>query len=260
VNAVFITNRGVVRQENQDALFAARTIASGDMDSCEMVAFEEYPACLAVVDGMGGYEGGALAAHILAETFAEAVNRRAFGQKFDPAADNAALSELLRKVSEKMASETGKNPSVSEMGATVAGVLVRETTATAFNCGDCRAYRISLGEMERLTRDHSVVQSLYESGAITEDEMRTHPRKNVVTSAVTANLRETPDIFVRTVSRVTEDEYFICSDGVWEAIPLDGMRSILAGAYPESAERLRDTLIAARCRDNISFIWSKSLP
>jgi protein phosphatase len=255
-----MTHRGAVRKENQDALFAAKTVVMGDMDSHKLIDFEEYPACLAVIDGMGGYEGGTLASRLTAETFAEAVQGRFFGQKFDLNADKTSLSALLEKASEKMASKIRGNPAVSEMGATVAGLLVRENTATAFNCGDCRVYRISQGEIERLTKDHSLVQSIFENGTITEDEMRTHPKKNIVTSAVTADKSKESDLFVRAVSKVDEDEYFICSDGVWEAIPIENLRDLLRGPYPQSAEIIRNALLNAGCRDNISFIWSKSLP
>jgi protein phosphatase len=260
VKSAYFTHRGAVRSENQDAVFAVNTVGAGDMDSYNVADLDGYPSCIAVIDGMGGYEGGALAARIGAKTFEEAVRSEFFGQKFDPVADEAALEELLRRSSDRMAAEAVKNPSISEIGATMAGIIVREHGATAFNCGDCRAYRISRGEIERLTKDHSVVQSLFESGMITEDEMRTHPRKNVVTSAVTANNAKKPELFVRAVSRVASDEYFICSDGVWEAVTAEALRHILRGPYPDSSATLRDALMKAKCRDNISFIWAKSLP
>jgi serine/threonine protein phosphatase PrpC len=66
------------------------------------------------------------------------------------------------------------------------------------------------------------------------------------------------EIFVRAVSRVEDDEYFLCSDGVWEALSAEELKEILSGPYPESARAMRDALLAAGCRDNISFIWAKS--
>jgi protein phosphatase len=259
MKAAFLTHRGAVRPENQDAVFALGNARTGNMETFEVADSHEYPALLVVIDGMGGYEGGALAARVTAETFAQAA-RGSFGQKFDPASDSAALAELLEKASRMMAEEAEKNPALKDMGATLAGIIAREHGTVAFNCGDCRAYRISGGEIERLTKDHSVVQTLYENGSITEDEMRAHPRKNIVTSAVTAKTSETPELFVRAVSRVEEDEYFVCSDGVWEAIPIDALGSLLRGPYPESAGAIKEALLGAPCRDNISFIWVKSLP
>jgi protein phosphatase len=146
------------------------------------------------------------------------------------------------------------------MGAAVAGLILREHGATAFNCGDCRVYRVNGEEMERITRDHSVVQTLFESGDIDEDAMRTHQRKNIVTSAVTADMSDTPELYVRGLSRVEYDYYFICSDGVWEAMPAHALGTALGGDFPECADFLRKQLLSLECRDNISFIFLKSLP
>jgi serine/threonine protein phosphatase PrpC len=156
-----------------------------------------------------------------------------------------------------MASEARLNPSLSRMGATLAGLVVRERGATAFNCGDSRVYRISRGALERLTRDHSVVQALFESGRIDEDGMRNHPRKNIVTSAVSAGQPVPPELYARGVSRVPQDSYFLCTDGVWEALPAERLSAILSGPFPDAAQDLLEALLEAECRDNVSFILAR---
>jgi protein phosphatase len=256
MKAAFITNRGAVRRENQDAILIAGTVKNGDMNLAETAEITSYPACFAVVDGMGGHTGGATAARILAEAFAAACGSRKFGQKFDWTEDRKALTEILEEASEQMSRESRENPELSEMGAAMAGLLIRKNGATAFNCGDCRAYRFQRGSgIERLTKDHSIVQALLDMGEINEDEMRTHPRKNIVTSAVTAGLAEKPELYVRGLSRTDEDEYLICSDGVWEVMPADELGGFLSGPFPESAGKLLKALVSSECRDNISFIW-----
>jgi protein phosphatase len=261
IGAVFVTHSGAVRRENQDALLIANSVKTGDMNSCETYESSRFPACFAVIDGMGGHEGGALASFILAETFAEACDADDFGEKFNLGEDEKTLKKILKKASERMYFEARKNPALSEMGAALAGLLIRENTTTAFNCGDCRAYRKCGNDIERLTKDHSIVQTLLDLGRITEDEMRTHPRKNIVTSAVTANPEIEPDIYTHVISRIDDDEYFLCSDGVWETIPTDALGGFLAGPMPDSAGKLLDALMTSKCRDNISFIrvaFSKS--
>jgi protein phosphatase len=257
IQAAFITNRGAVRNENQDAVLIAGTIKNGDdMSRVETAEITSYPSCFAVIDGMGGSAGGAAAALILAETFAVSCGGEKFGQKFDPAEDRKILSEILKKASKQMSLESLKNPALSEMGAAIAGLLIREHGVTAFNCGDCRAYRFQRGNnLERLTKDHSIVQALLDTGEISEDEMRTHPRKNIMTSAVTADGTKEPEIYARGISRIDDDEYFLCSDGVWEAMPTGDLRRFLAGPFPDSAGDLTKTLLSSDCRDNISFIW-----
>jgi protein phosphatase len=255
VKAVFVTHRGAVRRENQDALCVNGLTRQDDMDSSELAEAAEYPALFAVADGMGGYDGGALAARVLAGELARADT---FGGAFEPERDEEVIRGALRRASEQMAFIVGQDPKLSQMGAAVAGMILRERGVTAFNCGDCRAYRVNGGGMERVTKDHSVVQVLFESGDIDEDAMRTHPRKNIVTSAVTADRSETPELYIRGISRVERDDYFICSDGVWEAMPARALETALAGDFPDCADNLRKQLLSLRCRDNISFIFLKS--
>jgi len=257
VRAAFVTHKGSVRRENQDTLFAGSKAIIGDMETFSATNLDRFPACLVAIDGLGGYDGGAEAARIIASVFEKATRDGAFGVALNIIDDEAALREIMRTASNHMSDEANKNPALREMGAAFAGVLIRENTALAFNCGDCRAYRILHGDLERLTRDHSVVQELFESGVINEDEMRSHPSKNIVTSAVSANFVTPPELYVTSALRVEADEYFICSDGVWEALSASALTAILRGPFPNSAQSLRDALIDAGCRDNISFIWAK---
>jgi serine/threonine protein phosphatase PrpC len=259
VKAVFVTHRGAVRRENQDALCVNGLTRQEDMESGEVAEVAEYPALLAVVDGMGGYRGGALAARVLAGELARA---DMFGGAFDPPRDEEVIRGALGRASAQMASLAGQDPGLSQMGAAVAGLILRERGATAFNCGDCRVYRVSGGETERITKDHSVVQALFENGDIDEDAMRTHPRKNIVTSAVTADASETPELYVRGLSRVESDGYFICSDGVWEAMPARALGAALSDGMSDGdlsgcADYLRKQLLSLKCGDNISFIFLK---
>ncbi|MDR3279576.1 MAG: serine/threonine-protein phosphatase [Synergistaceae bacterium] len=255
----YSTNRGAVRAENQDSLCLAEEVITGDMASADIGGSDDIPMLLAVIDGMGGYGGGELASRILAETFALASSRKIFASSGDPVSDERKLLDILNEASSLMADAAKTEDSHARMGATVAGILVREQYALAFNCGDCRTYRMSCGVLERLTRDHSFVQSLFENGKIDEDGMRKHPKKNVVTSAVSANPPEKPELYARAISRVAEDEYFICSDGVWEALSVSELEGYLGGGFPDSARMLGEALIARGCRDNVSFIWAASL-
>jgi protein phosphatase len=184
MNIIYITHRGAVRPENQDALCVAETVRLGDdMSAPETLTLaKEYPILLAVIDGMGGYQGGARAAQILAATLAEGARNRRFSSACVPEMDKNIILSMLETAAERMRSEALNDPELSSMGATVSGVLLRDKEALAFNCGDCRTYRFSGEELERLTCDHSIVQELFEKGEIDEDEMRLHPRKNIVTS------------------------------------------------------------------------------
>ena len=133
MKAAFFTHKGSVRLENQDALFVVSEAVTDDMETYEVADFDKFPACLAVIDGMGGSKGGAAAARILTSAFEKAVREGEFGAEFNTAADEAALREIMRTASSRMSGEANINPELSEMGATFAGVLIRESTVLAFN-------------------------------------------------------------------------------------------------------------------------------
>ncbi|MDR3230042.1 MAG: protein phosphatase 2C domain-containing protein [Synergistaceae bacterium] len=255
MNVAFMTHRGSVRPQNQDALQIAGDLRTGDMDRPELRELEAFrmPLLLSVADGLGGYSGGERAAEILVRALAAGSGR--FTPELDPDADERLLRDLLNAAVEEIRALTLRDPSLSDMGSTIAGLVIRERSVLAFNCGDCRAYRFFAGgEEEKLTHDHSLVQALRDSGEITEEEMRSHPRKNVVTSAVAADVFGEFELYAKPVSRTPGDAFFICSDGVWEALPLSDLTRFMQDPSPDAPGRFFDDLIAAGCRDNVSFI------
>jgi len=259
VKTALMTHRGAVRKDNQDVVFVSGIVRTGDMNTPEVCGLDlKRPALLAVIDGMGGYAGGALAASILAETLAEETEKEnVFDAGLDIDNDERALRRLLSKAAQRMRAEALKNPVVADMGATVSGVLLREKSALAFNCGDCRVYHFSPGCLERVTRDHSIVQMLFETEEIDEEEMRTHPKKNIVTSAVSANSLIEFELYVMELPLCEGDSFFLCSDGVWEALSSLELGALLTRMPSSQAARvIFEALMAANCHDNVSFIWT----
>ncbi|MDR3265647.1 MAG: serine/threonine-protein phosphatase [Synergistaceae bacterium] len=263
VNVAFMTHRGSVRPQNQDALQIAGDVRTGDMDRPDNFDLEGFqmPLLLSVADGLGGHSGGERAAEIVVRALAAGADR--FDPALDPDADERLLRDLLNAAAEEIHAASLRDPNLYGMGATVAGVVIRERSVLAFNCGDCRAYRFFAGgeadedgegDGERLTHDHSVVQALRDNGDITEDEMRAHPRKNVVTSAIAADVFDGFELYVKPVSRTRDDAFLICSDGVWEALALPDLARFTRDSEPDAPKKFFEALIGARCRDNVSFI------
>lgn len=251
MKAVFYSHRGNERKGNEDALLARGCLVSGaSMEHPATADFEGSNGLFAVVDGMGGYEGSALAAKMTVLSLLE-------GLSGDDSPDEESLRTLLRETAERMRTEAEYSPSLSSMGATLAGLVLREGVATAFNCGDCRVYRFRSGYLDRLSRDHSVVQELVDRGEIEEDDMRTHPRKNVVTSAVQASAAgQGTSVFLREFTYVEGDAFFLCSDGVWEALPVEALEECLRMEdMTEGCNELRKRLLETDCKDNITFVF-----
>ena len=250
IKTVFFSHRGNQRQFNEDALLANGCVVSGaSMENPSSILHDGENGLFAVFDGMGGYTGGALAARIAVTAFLEEL-------PFTLPLSEERLKNILTKISRSMKNEAEKEPSLAKMGATLAGLALSEVGVTLFNCGDCRVYRFRSGYLDRLSRDHSLVQELVDRGEIAEEEMRTHPQKNIVTATVQAGSGEDISFFFRELPRVEGDEFFICSDGVWEALVIDELEECLRMEdMTEGCKKLSQRLLETECKDNISFVF-----
>ena len=97
------------------------------------------------------------------------------------------------------------------MGTTVVAVIVLGNLAVVAHVGDSRAYLIN-ESISQITKDHSVVQSLIESGKITAEDAKAHPRKNVITRALGAEENVIPDIFEQILK--SGEFLLFCTDGL----------------------------------------------
>ena len=216
-----------------------------------------------VADGMGGYEGGQEASRLAVETLVAAY--RDFGGD-DP---QAALIEALQTAHEQIRQYSFAHPELRGMGTTcTAAAIVRGSLDGAqggaqgvaqhdalyyVHVGDTRLYLIRDGHITRVTRDHSYVGRLVESGMISAEEAETHPQRNILTAALGTN----PDLIMDTPGHPEplrpDDVLLICSDGLWGQVRDP---EILDAVENKSAEQAgRELIELARKRggpDNIT--------
>lgn len=200
MNGFGMTDRGKQRKENQDC-FAMRM--SDDRRSIVAV----------VCDGMGGARAGNVASQLAAETFISGV---------DLLGDTPA--QQMKEILVKAVTETNRvvfdkamsSSEYSGMGTTLVGAVVNEDTALFINVGDSRAYHISGTDIDRLTRDHSVVEDMVLRGDLTPEQARRHPNKNLITKAIGTESEVLGDIYE--VSLKDGDYLLLCSDGLTNLI------------------------------------------
>jgi protein phosphatase len=224
------------------------------MENPEAGEMPTMPAFFTAIDGMGGYKGGEVAAQIVASTLSEAAGT--LPDISSEAQGREILVDLLEKAAEEMQSRVEENPELSSMGATLGGVLLTSEDLFVYNCGDCRVYRLLEGSLQKLSHDHSEVQELVDAGALKEEKMRLHIRKNIVTSAIQAGLgpSKTP-LFFKKYPRIPGERLLLCSDGVWEALGTQDLVQCLAEeTLQQASKQLQQNLLQTDCRDNITFI------
>ena len=196
--------------------------------------------CLFIVcDGMGGHEHGEVAS----STFARAL-ARFFEGRVSPdvvLADQTLTDAIEFAYSQLDAVDDGN---LKKMGTTLTLLYFHRGGVTAAHIGDSRIYHIRSGEgLLYVSRDHSLVFDLFQSGEITYDEMRTHSSKNVITRAVQPGKenRVQPDIIHITDVQIG-DYFYMCSDGMLEQMEDDELVQLLTAKG--SDEKKRQQLIA----------------
>ncbi|MFN4268795.1 MAG: PP2C family protein-serine/threonine phosphatase [Fervidobacterium pennivorans] len=246
LTAYYYTNIGKVRQNNEDALVVDNIIKSEEsFENVESVVLNGKKILLAVADGMGGHSKGEVAARLVLDTLNELK---------DTIVDKDSLKNAINKSKDRLEEYVKEHPEAAGLGCALAGMLVlNDEEALIFNVGDCRVYRYVNNTLRKLTRDHSLVEALLSDGLITPEEARTHPQKNVLTSAIMGDgYQHTMEIYVNNVYISIGGTFLICSDGLWGE--LSDEEIVQALSNDNSSQELLEKLSNKKLSDNVTFI------
>lgn len=242
MKAVFGTDIGLIREENQDR-----------------VAVEYFDnAILGVVcDGMGGANNGSEASSIAIKTFVDN-----FKNSYRDYLSDDDIKDLLINSMEK-ANTLVYYTSLTDvhkfgMGTTCVAVLVTKSGKFyTVNVGDSRAYLIADGEYVQITIDHNYAQYLYQLGEIDKDELETHPDRNMLMRAVGVEDCVRTDFF--DYSLEIPFKILICSDGLHGYVNIDDIVEIVENSpLEEVPSKLIDKANSCGGRDNVSLIVIES--
>lgn len=178
------TDVGCVREHNEDSLLVA-------------------PPLFVVADGMGGHAAGEVASEIAVDVIARYAPQHPDGELLARAVDEANWA-IIR------AAQEGKGR--AGMGTTCTAAMMEGERLVIAQVGDSRAYLLHHGKLQQLTRDHSLMADMIESGQLTEEEARVHPRRSVITRALGSDPNMHADIYELNVE--TGDRLLLCSDGL----------------------------------------------
>ena len=241
MNVCGLTDSGMCRAENQDC-FACATLPSKDKDGKDALA-------LAVVcDGMGGAHGGETASRLATAIFVE----KMAGEK---KRDEHALKNAVAAANTAVYRKSREEERFSGMGTTLVSVLAGKREAQVAYVGDSRAYLFHGGAIRQLTHDHSYVQTLVDSGKLTQEEAKTHPMKNLIMRAV--GVKKTVEADVFPITWEEGDILLLCSDGFSNEVGPEQMESVLSAKDVPLSQRVRDLIGAANCAggdDNITVL------
>jgi len=238
-----ITDIGAVRTNNEDAYWIDdRDRGARNSKEVELII---------VADGMGGHEKGEEASRIAVEVIRSHLAGRAWDELELAQNLNDAINDANVEIRR---SDAGQADSLKGMGTTIAIALLSDRQALIGWVGDSRIYRARNGHLKRLTDDHSFVEQLVRSGEITEEEARTHPLRNRITSALGPFARP-PEVGIELVDLEPKDALLLCTDGMWEPLLDSELEGQIVGRKIDDAlQGAVGSAIAAGGTDNITAV------
>ncbi|MGH2693077.1 MAG: Stp1/IreP family PP2C-type Ser/Thr phosphatase [Actinomycetota bacterium] len=214
------TDVGRVRQGNEDSYTAKEPL-------------------FAVADGMGGHQGGEVASSLALEVLTNG---------------NGTLEKLVREANDQVFQRAAQDPGLSGMGTTLTALRADGDVLRLAHVGDSRAYMLRDGRLQRLTKDHTVVERLVDEGKLTAQEAEIHPQRNILTRAL--GVDEALQVDQGAIEPRPGDRLLLCSDGLHGMVDEERIAHILAeNADPQAAA---DSLVGAANeaggQDNITAI------
>ncbi|MDD5018502.1 MAG: Stp1/IreP family PP2C-type Ser/Thr phosphatase [Eubacteriales bacterium] len=225
------THKGHIRRNNEDSFYAA---PDGGFFAV-------------VADGMGGHNAGDIASSIVVDTVVKSLR----AVKPEDVTKETML-ELLSSANKCVWDDAAKNAKRRGMGSTATVAVFHGDDALIGQVGDSRAYLFSGGVLSQITKDHSYVQMLIDTGYISHKEALLHPQRNIITRAVGIEPEVEADVY--SVALKKEDCVLLCSDGLNAAVTDEDIADILNGEIESAADRLVDLALQRGGSDNISVI------
>ena len=228
------SDSGRVREENQD-MFVVR---------------EDLGLAL-LADGMGGTRAGGVAAEIAVGAALEHLSDAL--QQGPLAPDD--LAAAVRLANERVIGMSSAISAYRGMGTTLVATALKDGKGYIAHVGDSRAYRFHDGRLAQVTKDHSLVQEWVDSGAISPEEARSAPNRNVITRAIGAKRSVQADVVE--IDLAEDDLLLMCSDGLTGMLADDEISHLLANAE-DGLQQAVEELVAAANRaggtDNITAV------
>jgi serine/threonine protein phosphatase PrpC len=230
---------GAVRHENQDSLVIGPTLSAGaegvvvegDVDATSAGVL------VAVIDGMGGHRGGREASTAVAQYLHGRAALHSNATALDSQSNTMAVQEMLTACDRLLHDEMDRRAELGGMGATIVGLACLPDATVVFNLGDARAYHHAGDYLQPSSEEHRA------------------PTGGVLQSLGGTLDRVTLAPFVRTVPRVGEARWLLCSDGLSDFVPFLALQQATAEPDPgRVVRRLLSAAIDAGSDDNVSII------
>jgi PPM family protein phosphatase len=234
-----LTDVGCQRQNNEDSFSYWEPASDAE--------FQKKGRLAVVADGMGGYEGGQEASRMAVETIQTVYDR-------DSTDDlRSTLLKGFRAAHDRIRQYAETHPEFQGMGTTCTALALNHLQLYFAHVGDSRLYLVRGATISRLTRDHSYVGRLVETGVLRSEEAERHPQRHILTAALGAGAEVVADAPASPITLEDDDVLVLCTDGLWSLIHEPEILEIV-GTHPAPAA-CKELVTLARQRggpDNIT--------
>lgn len=240
------SDKGRVRENNEDA--CGHFVPDDDRER------EEKGLLFLVADGMGGHRGGEIASSLAVDSIVSAFMTATDADRI------GVLVSAFAHANSLILTESATDTTLFGMGTTCTAMTLHGGFAYFAHVGDSRAYLLRDDQLTQMTSDHSLVGEMVRSGIITNEDARTHPRRNVITRSLGIQEQVVTDTPNTPLALAGGDVFLLCSDGLTSFVEDSTIASVLAshGAVKACAE-LISLANDGGGKDNITVLVVKVL-
>jgi len=222
-----ITHPGLVRAHNEDNYL-----------------IDEEHSLWVVADGMGGHACGEVASQIAVDLIHDRVSQ------------GGALQDAVAESHHIVQMAADQRMGLPGMGSTVVAVRFHDDHCEIAWVGDSRAYLWERQTLRQVSRDHSYVQQMLDSGTISQSEAIVHPHRNVITQAIGADDLEHVEVGTSRIPMYRGQSILLCSDGLTDEVRDDDIAAVMeeSGSEQEKADKLLQLALKSGGSDNITIV------
>lgn len=249
-----VTDTGTVREHNEDNFYVPGRASAGESNG--QAEGDIGPEGLFLVaDGMGGQNAGEKASLMAIQDVPRELAKR-LGPEADDKAVQRAVRESVAHANDEILAQSHLDHGMTNMGTTVVLALFRQGRAYVAGIGDSRAYRLRGGQIEQLTKDHSLAEALFDAGTIRADEVRNHKFNHVLYLYLgSRDARDGPEE-VKVLDLRPGDQFLLASDGLTGVVSNEMIVEVLTSCPDpqQAAQALVRRALQNKSTDNITCV------
>lgn len=204
---IAVTQKGPQKAENEDRVVVNKTVLSSGVLQTDFTG-----GTLAVADGVGGNNAGAVASHFVA------MKLTSLGEPSEAA---------LTAINQALLEESGKDQGLAGMATTLSAVHFSEKVSM-YHVGNTRVYSLQNGKyLKQLSCDDTKVNYLLATGQLTPEEAENYDKRNVITACMGGGKEEYFQLKISDISEINAPAFLMTSDGVHEYISMDEIEDTL---------------------------------